>query len=60
MERQLINIHELSALLGVSMNTLYGWVNRRKIPYVKVGRLVKFDQRDIETWVKERKVDVWE
>ena len=51
-----MDIAELSRQLGVTINTLYSWVNQRRIPYVKVGRLVKFDQKDIEAWIAERKV----
>lgn len=52
----LININEVSQFLGISINTVYSWVNQRRIPYVKIGRLLKFDRRDIEAWIIERKV----
>jgi excisionase family DNA binding protein len=54
----LIGISDMARLLGVRLKTLYSWVHQRKIPYVKVGRLVKFDQKDIATWIAERKVKV--
>ena len=55
-DSNLIDINALAARLGISVNTVYSWVCQRKIPYVKIGRLVKFDQRDINAWVEQRKV----
>lgn len=53
--RRLLSIGQLSQLLGVSVKTLYGWVCLRQIPYVKIGRLVKFDALDIEKWIETKK-----
>jgi hypothetical protein len=33
-------------------------VVQRKIPFVKIGRLVRFDLPEIEAWIAERKVPV--
>ncbi len=56
MERRFLSIKELSVYLGVTVGTLYSWVCYRKIPYIKMGRLTKFDLREIEEWVKKRRV----
>ena len=53
--RRLLSIGQLSQQLGVSVKTLYGWVCLRQIPYVKMGRLVKFDPRDIARWIETKK-----
>lgn len=53
--RRLLSIGQLSQRLGVSVKTLYGWVCLRQIPYVKIGRLVKFDALDIEKWIETKK-----
>ena len=58
MERRFIGVKELSEYLGISKHTVYYWVGMRKIPYVKMGKIVKFDLREIEEWLKERKVKV--
>lgn len=55
-DQTLVSIAHVSEHLGVKVNTVYSWVNQRKIPYVKVGRLIKFDLQDINQWVAERKV----
>jgi len=56
MQTKLLNINELAEYLGIKISTVYSWVNQRKIPYIKVGRLVKFDQVDIDKWLAEQKV----
>ena len=56
MNQRLMDIGETSKLLGVSSGTLYVWVCQKRVPYVKIGRLTKFDPGDIEAWIRERKV----
>jgi excisionase family DNA binding protein len=58
MEKRFLGIKELSAYLGIAEGTAYVWVCHRKIPFVKVGRLVKFDVRKIDAWVQENSVEV--
>ncbi|MDE2232334.1 MAG: helix-turn-helix domain-containing protein [Candidatus Omnitrophica bacterium] len=49
-------MNECSEFLGVTKGTLYVWVCHKKIPYVKVGRLVKFDLNQLEQWLKKNSV----
>jgi|TARA_B100000315_G_C14534533_1_gene567809 excisionase family DNA binding protein len=42
------NIKELSAYMGLSVKTLYEFVNLRKIPSIKYGKKVLFDLQDID------------
>ncbi len=53
MNKRLININELSEYIGLSKNTIYSWVSQRKIPFVKCGRLTKFDLQRIDEWIEE-------
>lgn len=55
MERRLINIRELSEYLGIPVNTLYSWVSQGRITPVKLGRLDRFDIREIDEWIEESK-----
>jgi len=55
--QRLINAQELSNMLGISVNTAYSWVSQKKIPFVKCGRLTKFDVQKIEEWIKENSVE---
>ena len=57
MNRRLIDVQELSELTGLSKNTIYCWVSQRRIPFVKCGRLTKFDLQKIEEWIEEHSVE---
>lgn len=58
MMKRFIGIKELEEELGVKRSTLYDWVHTRQIPHLKIGRLVKFDPREIDRWLKEKTVKV--
>ena len=57
MNRRLINIQELSEYIDLSTSTIYSWVSQTKIPFVKCGRLTKFDLQRINEWIKENSVE---
>jgi len=52
----LLTIQEASKITGVSIPTLYKWVSQRKIPHIKMGRLVKFDPVKLDEWIKQQTV----
>jgi len=56
MEKRFLNVEELAEYLGISTNTVYAWVCQRKIPYLKIGKLVKFDLTKIEQWLDKKTV----
>lgn len=56
MKKLVIDIKELSKLLGISDKTVYGWVHQKRIPFVKLGGVLRFDMEDIEKWIQKNKV----
>ena len=48
---KLLNVEETATLLGISPHTLRGWVSRKRIRYVKIGRRCLFRQEDIDEMV---------
>lgn len=50
----LLNIVEVEKLLQVKKSTLRSWVFSKRIPFIKVGRLVRFKQSDIEAWLQKQ------
>lgn len=52
----LLDVRDAASFLGIRPITLYAWVNQRRITYIKVGRLVKFDRTDLEEWILENKI----
>jgi len=55
-DRRLLTIQETAQYTGLSVHTLYTMVSQRRIPYVKVGRLVKFDRTMLDQWIKQQTV----
>ena len=51
MTRRLLNIKEVANYTGLSPHTLYTMVSQRRIPFVKIGRLTKFDLRLLDEWI---------
>ena len=54
--RKLLTVKDVSGYTGLAPDTIYTWVSQRRIPYVKVGRLVKFDEAVLQAWIKQRMV----
>ena len=52
----LISFEEAAKYLGIKHPTLYKYTSSRKIPFVKVGRLVKFRPEDLDQWINERTI----
>ena len=51
-DTHLIDINELSRRLNIAKGTLYNWVYLRRIPFVKLGRALRFDPNEIERIVR--------
>lgn len=55
-EVRLLNIKEAARFLGTTDKTLYTKIWRREIPFVKLGRSVRFDVRDLEALIERSRV----
>ena len=55
-EVRLLNIKEAARFLGTTDKTLYTKVWRREIPFIKLGRSVRFDVRDLEALIERSRV----
>jgi excisionase family DNA binding protein len=54
--RRLLDIRDVATYTGLSLHTLYTMVSQRRIPFVKVGRLTKFDVGLLDAWIKQNTV----
>jgi excisionase family DNA binding protein len=54
---RLVNVHDAAKFLSVSVSTLYGWAWQRRIPFVKVGRALRFDRVDLEKFVQAHRYE---
>lgn len=52
----LIDAPAAAARLGTTERHVRDLVYRNRIPYVKVGRLVRFDPAELDAWLDERRV----
>ncbi len=52
----LMGVDELAAYLGTSKDWLYARTSRNEIPFVKVGRLLKFRKADVDLWLSRKSV----
>ncbi len=52
--QKLLNMDEAASILGLKKSTLYGFVMRRQISTVKIGKLNRFRPQDLEQWIRER------
>ena len=50
-----LSVEEIAEHLGVKKETIYKWVRTTDIPFHKVGRLVKFQVKEVDQWVRKGK-----
>lgn len=56
-KKRLIDIHELSDMIGICESTLYSWAKSRKIGGVyKFGRCIRFDYDSVLLWISEHEM----
>jgi excisionase family DNA binding protein len=52
MKEPLLSVTEAAQFLGISRHTLNGWVSKRQISFVKVGRRTLFDPAYLAQYIK--------
>ena len=55
--KKLLNLRDAAAYLGLSKRTLRRKIDQRVLPFYKVGRLIKVDQSDLESYLNTCKVE---
>jgi excisionase family DNA binding protein len=50
----LLDTAEIAEMLCMSVSTIRKWVHFGFIPHVKLGRAVRFREKDVEAWIEER------
>jgi excisionase family DNA binding protein len=53
---RLLSIEEVAERLGVSTRYVRHQIFQRRIPFVKIGRLVRFDEQDLEAYIDRGRV----
>ncbi len=51
---RLMDIQELADYLRLKKQTIYNWLNQKKISGIKVGGVWRFDRRSVDKWLRSR------
>lgn len=51
----MIRIKEFMKIYGLSRSTIYNWIEQG-LNYYKINKIVMFDKKDIDEFIKNRKV----
>jgi len=54
---EMFTAQELQQLLKISVKTIYSYVKRGLIPYVKIQSNVRFPKRRIPEWIEQQSYD---
>ena len=54
MHKNLIGIDEMARKLDVPISWLYHRTRANQIPHYKLGKYVRFDEAEIEVWLKKQ------
>lgn len=46
------SVEEIARHLGVSKETIYRWIEKRKIPVHRMGKLWKFKPSEVDSWIQ--------
>ena len=57
---KLLSPQELSEVLSISIETVYAWTSQKRIPFIKMGRLVRFNVDEVNKWLDRQRVKVSE
>ena len=47
---RLLTVKEAADFLTVKKRTIYAWVQQRRIPFRRAGRLLRFDRAELFAW----------
>lgn len=52
--KNLLDVEDLAKYLKLQKQTIYNWLNQRKIAGIKMGGVWRFDKREIDKWLKSQ------
>jgi len=48
-----VSVEDVAQHLGVARDTVYRWIETKRLPAHKVGRLWKFKLAEVDEWVRD-------
>jgi len=55
MNSRWLSVQEIAVHLGASRDTIYRWLEDRKLPAHRIGRFWKFKLEEVDEWVRAGK-----
>jgi excisionase family DNA binding protein len=52
--KKLLDVDDLAKYLKLQKQTIYNWLNQKKISGMKIGGGWRFDKQDIDKWLKSK------
>jgi excisionase family DNA binding protein len=56
-EKEYLTVSELAEIIGSSESFVRKLVFRNQIPYIKIGKLVRFRSIDVNRWIDEQQTN---
>jgi len=53
----LLTVKQVAEKLKMCERSIYDYVAEQKIPYVKIGKAVRFSPEKIESWIEKRSMN---
>lgn len=54
----LLTVKDIATRLQVKEKTVYAWASQRRIPCVRIGNVLRFDDSEIEQWLERCRVPI--
>ena len=55
MAERWLSVDEIADHLGIKKDTAYKWVRKKNLPVHKMGKLLKFQIKEVDQWVRDGK-----
>ena len=52
MSERWLSVEEIAEHLGVSKDSIYAWINKKRMPAHRIGRFWKFKVDEVDEWVR--------
>lgn len=53
----LMTVSDVAEILAVSKSMVYKLVEEREIPFVKIGKILRFKREDVEAWIESQRIE---
>lgn len=53
--KNVLSLDDVHLLTGLSKSHIYRMTSRNEIPYYKRGRILSFDKKEVEAWMKQNR-----